>query len=485
MSDPNFHSAIELAARVARREISSRELLDVFLARVERRNPALNAVVTFDVERAREHAAAADEDLAHGRIRGPLHGLPMTIKETFEIAGVRTTAGAKDLSDHVPTTDAAVVQRLRAAGAVIFGKTNVPFMAADVQSYNELFGQTNNPWDPARTPGGSSGGSAAALAAGLTPIEFGSDIGGSIRTPANWCGVYGHKPTFGIVPRRGHIPGPPGTLSEADLSVAGPMARSAEDLDLLLRLTAGPLEDRAIAWRLDLPPPRRASLRDYRVAAWIDDPHCPVDAEVATALRATVDALRRAGVAVDEVARPPIGLRDLERLYFRLLAPVMMAGMPAPVFASFVDRATGLDDHPEDPVERFVKYGTARLRDWYGADEARQRLRAALAGFFREHDVLLCPGAVVPAIPHDHTDPMPARTIEVNGRRRGYYDLFTWIALATTALHPATMAPVGRTAGGLPVGVQIVGPYLDDRTTIDFARRLGELIGGFEEAPEP
>src|SRR6266849_1336134 len=263
MPDLCLRSATALAAALRRREIGCQELLDRYLERVARLNPALNAIVTLDAERARAAAERADRELASG----PLHGLPMTVKDTFETAGLRTTAGAPVLADYVPASDASAVARLRAAGALIFGKTNTPTFAADAQTYNPVFGTTNNPWDRARSPGGSSGGSAVAMAAGLSALELGSDIGGSIRNPAHYCGVYGHKPTHGIVPGRGHIPGPPGTLAEVDIGVVGPLARSADDLDLALSVLAGPAEDRGRAWLLELPPPRRGSLREYHVAA--------------------------------------------------------------------------------------------------------------------------------------------------------------------------------------------------------------------------
>ncbi|HZR79534.1 MAG TPA: amidase [Candidatus Binatia bacterium] len=481
MEEIAFLPAREIAALIARREVGSRELLEVYLDRIARLDGDVRAVVALDAERARARADAADVALARGESWGPLHGVPMTIKDTFEVAGLRTTAGARELADHVPERDAVAVRRLLGAGAVIFGKTNVPFMAMDVQTYNAVHGRTDNPWDPSRTPGGSSGGAAAALAAGFTALEYGSDIGGSIRTPANWCGVYGHKPTHGIVPHRGHIPGPPGTHAEPDLGVVGPLGRSADDLDLALAVTAGPSGDRAVAWRLELPAARRSRLRDYRVAAWLDDPAAPVAPEVATCLRGAIDELRRAGVTVDEDARPPYGLPDVVRTYQHLLFSVTVAGLPDPVFARLTATASELTG--DDAYARVARFGTCSHREWLGANEARERMRAGLGAFFRDYDVLLMPGAGVPAIPHDPTDPMTSRTIDVGGVRRSYYDLFSWIALATLTFHPATMAPIGQTAAGLPVGLQIVGPYLEDRTPIDFARGLAGLVGGFRRPP--
>jgi amidase len=483
MFDPALASARELLARMARREISSRELLDHLLARVARLDESLNAVVTLDLERARSRADAADAALARGESWGPLHGLPVTIKDTWETAGLRTTSGAPQYASHLPATDAVAVGRLRDAGCVVFGKTNTPLLGGDVQTYNAVFGVTRSAWDATRTPGGSSGGAATAVATGMTAFELGSDIGGSIRTPASWSGVYGLKTSYGIVPMRGHVAPPPGTLSAADLCVAGPLARDASDLDLVLDVVAGPLPEEGVGWRLALPPPRRQRLRDYRVAAWLDDAAFPVDAAVRERLQATVAALRAAGVTVDEQARPAFALADCMRTYQRLLYAVLAADYPQKAFDGFVALAPDIDPAASDPFSRFVTFGTVRHREWLAAREAGARHRAALRDFFRDHDVLLCPVTSVPAIPHDHSDPMPARKILVNGAERSYFELFGWISIATLGYLPAVSAPVGLTAGGLPVGVQIVAPYLEDRTAIDFARLLSDVIGGFVPPP--
>jgi len=482
MADVCLRSATALVAALRRREIGCRELLDRYLERVARLNPALNAVVTLDAERARAAAERADRELARGGATGPLHGLPMTVKDTLETAGLRTTAGAPSLAEHVPADDATAVARLRAAGAVIFGKTNTPTFAADAQTYNPVFGTTNNPWDPARSPGGSSGGSAAAVAAGLSALELGSDIAGSIRNPSHYCGVYGHKPTYGIVPLRGHIPGPPGTLGEVDLAVVGPLARSADDLDLALSVLAGPTDERARAWRLELPPPRRNTLREYRVAAWLDDPACPVDGAVRERLEAVVAALRKAGVAIDERARP-VDFAAAHRAFGRLLMPIMTSGLPPDQFASLTALAASDVADGESSAVDFARAAALHYRDWIGVNEEREQCRAAWAEFFRTHDVLLCPIVPTPAIRHDHSEPIGERTITVNGERRPYLDVTAWAGVIGMALLPATMAPAGRTREGLPVGVQIVGPYLEDRTPIDFARRLADVVGGFEPPP--
>ena len=480
MPELGFRSASDLVRALRQREISSRELLDLYLTRIERWNPALRAVVTLDAECARRRAEEADAATGRGEIRGPLHGLPISVKDCFETQGLRTTAGTPRLAEHVPTSDAAAVARLEAAGAILFAKTNTPALAMDWQTYNPLFGTTCNPWDASRTPGGSSGGSAAAIAAGLTGLELGSDIGGSIRIPAGWCGIFGHKPSWGIVPQRGHIPGWPGSLREDDINVVGPLARSAGDLALALGVLAGPLTDRARAWKLELPPPRCGTLREFRVAAWLDDPAAPVDAAVRERLEAAVAALRGAGVAVDEQARPGFGLEQAVELYRRLMIPITAAVMRDSEFAAIHKQAdaTAPDDRGE--MARALRSVGLRHRDWLLLHEERERQRALWADFFRRFDVLLCPAAPVVALRHDHSEPMLLRKLEVNGAERPYTDLFAWPGLAGVAHQPASVAPVGRTRGGLPVGIQIVGPFLEDHTSIAFAAQLESLLGGFE-----
>lgn len=474
-----FESATSLARRVCSREVSSLELVDLYLGRIERLNGPINAVVTLDAERARARARALDDQLARGEVVGPLHGVPITIKDAYETAGIRTTGGAPEYRDHVPAANALAVQRLVDAGAVILGKTNVPAYSSDVQTYNAIFGTTNNPHDLARTPGGSSGGAAAALAAGLTALELGSDIGGSIRTPSHWTGVYGHKPSHGLVPLRGHIPGPPGALSEGDLNVGGPLARSAEDLALALEVVAGPDAARGKAWKLVLPPPRADRLQRYRVAAWLDDATFPVDSKVRTRLEAAVEALRGAGVTVDTEARPDVDLANLFDIYWKLLNPIVVSGMPSEVVELLAEIARTAPSEDKSVLIETARNATARHLDWLRSNEKRARLNARWAAFFERFDVLLMPVNPVTAIRHDHADPILTRPIEVNGEARTYMDLFGWIAPATLSWLPATVAPAGRSDDGLPVGLQIVGPYLEDRTPLDFAARLREILGGF------
>lgn len=476
-----FAPATELAGQLRTGEVSSRELLDFFLDRVERHNPQLNAVVTLDAGRARSRADQADARRAGGAVPGALHGLPATVKDSFETAGLRTTCGAPLYSRHVPGSSAEAVRRLEEAGMVTFGKTNVPIYTGDLQSYNVLFGTTGNPWDPTRTCGGSSGGAAAAVAAGLTACELGSDIGGSIRIPAHFCGVYGHKPSYGIVPLRGHIPPPPGSLSAPDLAVAGPIARSAEDLDLLLGVLAGAQAPDGAAWKLALPPPRAARLKDFRVAAWLDDRAFPIDNEVSAPLVTLVELLRKAGAKVDEGARPALTLAENFDDYLRLLWPVTTAHLTQKALAR-IQEAGGTAD-PDSVHWRLARYVGISYSEWLRLNEKRELVRARWRAFFEHYDVLLCPVGPVCAFAHDHSEDLIARSIGINGHRRWYWEQLAWISLATLAYLPATVAPAGCSRSGLPVGVQIVGPWLEDRSCIGFAKLLADVAGGFTPPP--
>ena len=473
MSDIALQPAHALADAIRRRDVSSRELLEHYLARVDALNPPLNAVVTLDPDGARVAADAADASLAHG--------VPMTVKDTYQTEGMRTTCGLPAW-DHVPDHDAEAVRRLRVAGAVIFGKTNTPMLAGDWQTYNAIFGTSNNPWDTTRSTGGSSGGAAAAVATGMTALELGSDIGGSIRFPSNWCGVCGHKTTWGVVSQAGHLPPKPGTLSSTDLSVVGPLARDVADLELALGVLAGPAGHAAVGWRLELPPPRATTLGDLRLALWLDDPAYPVDTQVGDVLASAADALRAGGAQLVD-SRPEVVLPDVVRLYQQFLYPILLSTMAKRSFDNMVTLAESLTDDDDRPLARTARFATQRYRDWVFANEKREQLRAMMAEFFADVDALLMPVAMVPAIPHDHTDPFPERVIEVDGAVRPYTDLMAWVALATLTHLPATVVPVGHTASGLPVGIQIVGPYLEDHTTLAVGRLVEELLGGFVPPP--
>ncbi len=473
MTELHDLSAVALAAAIRNREVSSREALTHFVQRVDRLDGPLNCVVTRDLDAAYAAAEAADEALARGdKGLGPLHGVPMTVKDSFSTAGMRTTSGAPELSEHVPTEDAWPVAALRRSGAVIWGKTNLPIYAGDLQSYNEVFGTTHNPWDIERTPGGSSGGSAAALAARFTPLELGSDIGGSIRLPSHMSGVYGHKPSYGIVPAHGQIPGPPGSLTLADLAVAGPMARTVEDLELGLSVMTGPDRWNSPAWRLELPPARQRELPRFRVAAWFDDASCPLDPEVATVLHGLSDRLEAAGCAVDRDARPGFDLSKVAERFYGLLNAALSGGYSVGDLERFAT-AQG------DGAVAVTKRQTAmRHRQWLSHNESRLQMRRKFEQYFEQVDVLLLPVMPTVAFHHDHSEPMSARMVSTEAGMRPYWELTRWMAPAGACYLPATVIPVGiGAASGMPIGVQIVGPYLHDHTTLAFASALGELVG--------
>lgn len=390
MSDIAHLPAFRLAGMIRSREIGCLELLDHHLRRVERFNPALNAIIWMDVEAARERARAADAALTHGETWGPLHGLPMTIKESFDLKGAPTTWGIPAMRGNIAASNAVATQRLIDAGAIIFGKTNVPLLLADWQSFNEIYGTTNNPWDLSRTPGGSSGGSSAALAAGLSALELGSDIGASIRNPAHYCGVTGHKPSWGIVPLRGHSVA--GTLAMPDISVAGPLARTAEDLTLALTIVAGPDQLDAAGWRLFLPRPRSRHLADYRIALLLEDPNSAVEAEYAERLVELGHRLARAGAKVSFEARPAIDTRAAHALYIRLLRSVTGSRSAPEVFADWQRKAAALAPSDDSYKARVARAMVLLHRDWLAAHEEREKLRWAWHAFFRDWDVLLDSG---------------------------------------------------------------------------------------------
>lgn len=485
MSDLPFRSATTLLAALDRRETSSEELLRLFLSRIERLAKDANAVVTLDAERAIAEARRCDEERSRGERRGPLHGLPVTVKDSFETEGLVTTSGGTpELMAHVPASDAVVVARLKAAGAIVFGKTNLSTQAMDIQTYNAAFGTTSNPWDAGRTAGGSSGGSAVAMSCGLSALEVGSDLGGSIRIPASFCGVFGHRPSYGIVPTRGHIPGPPGALAAPDLETAGPIARSADDLDLALRLLAGPDESQAVAWRLELPPPRRRGLSEYRLAAWLDDPAAPVDASLRERLEAVVEELRAAGAEVDTVARPSFTLAENARLFMRVLYGSMSSGMPEGQFEKLAARAAGLAPDDDSFAARLTRDTVQTHREFDRAREERERQRARWAAFFTRYDALLCPVFPTPAFPHDQSPNIARRTLAVNDAPQPYLGtLLGWPALSGLSSLPGTAAPVGFTRDGLPAGIQVVGPYLEDRTAIHVAGLVAGVSGGYVWPP--
>jgi len=477
MNDPGLLSATELTAALRRRDISSRELLTYYLGRIDDDGGQINAVVTIDEEAAYATAHAADEALAHSAPTGPLCGLPMTVKDVLETAGMRTTAGAREYAGHIPDRDADAVARLRDAGAVIFGKTNTAPYAMDFQTANPVFGLTRNPWDPDRTPGGSSGGPAAALAAGLTGFEIGSDLAGSIRQPAANCGVFGLKPSYGIVPVRGHIPGPPGTLATPPMSVLGPLGRAAADLELGLGVLAGPERAASVAWHLDLPAPVRAELGELRIAACLTDPFAPPGHEVARVLHDAVGRLRDAGANIDDTALP-VSLADGFPLFQQILAGAASTFLPEPMMEQMRAIVAQTDPADASPAVMWARAHLQSVGEWQQALERRAHVRARWAGFFRDYDALLCPITLVPAMSHDPIPDPGMRTMVVDGTPLPYLPTqMIWPSVASLADLPAAVAPVGLTAEGLPVGIQIIAALFRDRTAVRLAQHVEMVIG--------
>jgi amidase len=478
-----YRSAGELTTALADRKISARELLDAVISRIEAIDPKINAVVVHDFDRARAAADAADAALARGE-RRPLLGLPMTVKEQFNIAGLPTTWGNPKFKDWQPEADALVVQRLKSAGAVILGKTNVPIRLGDWQSYNEAYGTTNNPWNLDRTPGGSSGGAAAALAAGFVPLEFGSDIGGSLRAPAHFCGVFSHKPSLDLVPQRGS--GPPQTRAipvRGDLAVIGPMARSAADLALQLAVVAGPDElAEGIGYKLALPPPRHDKLADFRVLIIDAHPLCPTAASITAALDGLAERLGKTGCTILRQSAALPDLAETGRIYRQLLAAFFAADQLPEGRERAEAAAKALLPDDQSLRASGLRGLTMSHAEWIRASRIRGGLRARWQALFQEVDAMLCPPMPTVAFPHDHS-PRSARQLDIDGTKVPYNDQSVWAGIATLNGLPATTVPLGRSADGLPIGTQIVAGYLEDRTTITFAELIEREFGGFTPPP--
>ncbi len=464
-----------LAQLIAERKVSSRELLDLYASRIEAMNPAVNAVITLDLDRATAAASVADAETAAGRSTGPLHGIPITVKDALAVAGMRSTGGAIEHTDHVPERDADVVAAVRAAGAIPFAKTNVPRWSGDIQTFNDIFGTSNNPWDTSLVPGGSSGGAATAVALGFTGFELGTDIGGSIRIPAAYCGVVGHKPSFGLVPCGGYLDRVDYGTTEPDINVHGPLTRSVDDAELLLDIIAGPPPDRAVAVRHELPAARHRRIDEYRVAVWSSDASCPSSIDTISAVEGAADVLASLGARLDREARPDIDANAASQLGGFLIASATTPALGVEE-TEFFAALTSSPDTPADVAQLISPYTTTH-QSWLAADVTRAQIRRRWAAWFGEVDALICPVIVTPPFPHVQTGTIIDRTITIDGSERPYIDLLWWTMLIGMAYLPATVIPVGFTSGGLPLAVQVVGPFMEDRTPLDVARAIRNALG--------
>lgn len=481
MTDYAYSTAAELATAMENGEVSATELTAAAIERIQRLDGEINAICVPDFDRALAAAREADAARARGEA-GPIRGVPITVKDSIDVAGLPTTWGFPPFKDFVAAADAVVVARLKAAGAVILGKTNVSLALGDFQSYNPVYGTTNNPWDLGRTPGGSSGGSAAALAAGFGALSMGSDIGGSLRVPAHFSGVYAHKPSIGLLPLRGHtFPGDrPVPEIGGDLGVVGPMARSAADLATMVRLLAEADETGlGIAYRTALRPSRHDDLGAFRVLVLDAHPLVPVSSEVRAAIDDLAKRLEAAGVTVRRESPHLPDLAEGARNYMRLLQSTTAAGFPAEVYAAAQQGAAALDPSDMSLFAERARGVVLSHRDRVAADTVRGVHRAQWAELFTDVDVVIAPVSSTPAFPHDHSEPMWMRTIDIDGDKHDYFDQLAWGGIATAPGLPSTAVPVTRSAQGLPIGVQLIGPLFEDHTPIRFAELLEREFGGF------
>lgn len=480
MADELFSSAATLARRIRDRELGAEELLDGYLGRIAAHNPSVNAVVVFDVEEARRAAKAADAAVAAGGPLGPLHGVPMTIKESFNLTGTPTTYGLPPFRDNVATSDAVAVTRLKAAGAVIFGKTNVPPGLADAQSANEIYGRTRNPWNLERTPGGSSGGSAAALAAGFSGLELGSDIASSLRNPAHYCGVFAHKPTYGLCTSTGHELRK--RHASGDISVIGPLARSAEDLEIEFGILADaayetfPGQFRRAADR------ELGTFRGLKIGVVLNDEYAEVDAAIESQIARLAGFLKEEGADVRIGWRPPLDSHRVHVVYELLMRAAISQDMPDADIAAFEAEKADPAAPKSQLRSMFLEGVTMSHRQWLRLNEERHAIAATWRDFFSECDILLCPVLATTAFAHD--DRAPAwRTLPINGRELPFGRQLFWAGYTGAYFLPSTVAPIGFSDEGLPVGVQIVGDQLDDLRCIRFARLLEQRYQAFVPPP--
>lgn len=451
-----FSSTVELAAAIANRKISAVEALDAHLAQIDSHNEAVNAVISLDREGARERAKKADQAQARGETLGPLHGVPFTLKDTHETAGMKTTVGFPPFADYVARNDSPIVARLKAAGGVLMAKTNVATMLSDWQSNNPLFGRTGNPWNLQRTAGGSSGGAAAAVCAGMTPFDVGTDMQDSIRLPAAFCGVYGLKPTEHRVSLAGAFPDPGGTARSVRLmSCLGPLARSVEDLSLIYRIIAGPDESDTDLAPVPVEDMLKLDLKTLRIAFASSFPGFPVAGDISAVVENLARQLRSAGATVEEAKLPKLDLHDDLEQGGVLIGMMMEAAQPGP---------------PKEP---------SPVSRWFEAHARRDGSILAWDRFFDNWDALLCPVAMTTAFPHCE----PGTSVKVDGKDQSYWMLPAYGAIFNYSGHPALSLPCGQDSDGLPIGLQLVGKRWSESRLLGFARAIEPLTGGFRRPP--
>lgn len=477
----HFQPATELAKLLRAGKITAQALLEQCLDQYAKHNGVLNAVIVTDIARAKKAAAAADRRLKAGKPLGPFDGVPMTAKESFDWTGTPSTWGDPRFKDNIASADAVAIQRLTGAGAVIYGKTNVPLMLADWQSFNAIYGTTSNPWDTNRSPGGSSGGSAVALATGMSALEIGSDIGASIRNPAHYCGVYGHKPTYGVVPYEGHLL--PGIVQPGDITVAGPLARSARDLSAMLKILAGPHGVEARAQLLKLPAAPQRALKDFRVAVMITDSQSEVDLGVQDLLGKLTGFLGKRVKKLSTTARPEFSTKEAMDVYIALLRSATSRRQSNAEFTANSAKVAASDPLDDTYLTKMLRAYVLPHRDWLKYNERRHQMRLLWDQFFDDWDVMLCPAAASAAFPHDQQGERHERTIPVNGKRVPTTDQLFWAGYSGCFYLPSTVAPVGLTPEGLPSGVQIITRQYGDYTSIRFAELLEKEYGGFIPPP--
>ena len=480
----HFSTGIELAAAIRSGQAKSRELLEMFIQRIEKHDGKINAVVCRDFENARKRATEADEATARGENWGVLHGVPMTIKENNDVAGMDSTIGHPERAGKPAKFNAVVAQRLVDAGAVIFGKTNLPIDCNDIQTYNSVYGTTNNPYDLSRSPGGSSGGSAAALSAGFTPLEIGGDIGGSIRTPSHCCGLFGLKPTFDVICRLGGTPtngtsgGDPSGIAGGDLVTKGPLARCPEDLSLLMDVVAGSHGTESRGWTLNLPKNPPKELKNYKIAVWSDDAVSPVDDDIKKAVQKVVSILKAAGASVTE-AKPDFDSKEMFETYLSLLASAETIGESkeaAERQRNEASEATGDSD-----LTKQKKWIAQSHYSWFKTHSKRMSMGVAWEHFFNEYDYVITPVVNSVAVPHQQetvTD-MPfwkvgERVVKGNNLDIPYHKQVFWASIATVCYLPSCSFPVSRGEGDMPVGLQVTGPKYSDHDLCTFAKVLSD-----------